>query len=58
MKDGEFYLIIASSLRRLFLRMNPYWGTEPAGVRFTSIASDARRTKAAALGVLRGHPRP
>jgi hypothetical protein len=57
-RDGEFYMVIASSLRRLFLRMNPYWGREPGGVRFTAIASDARYTKSAAVGVLRGRPRP
>ncbi len=57
-RDGEFYLLIASSLQRLFLRMNPFFGREPAGVRFTAIASNARHTKSAALGVLRGRPRP
>ena len=55
---GEFYLVIASSLRRLFLRMNPFWDDGPGGVRFTSIATSANRVRSAALGILRGKPKP
>ncbi len=55
---GEFYLVIASSLQRLFLRMNPFWGTGPGGVRFTGVASNAKHTHRAALGILRGRPKP
>jgi hypothetical protein len=55
--DAEFYLLIASTLSHLFLRMNPYWGTGPGGVRFTAVSSRARRTFAAAPGILRGRPR-
>jgi len=40
---SEYYLLIASSLQRLFSRMNPYWGRGPGGVRFTAISADARR---------------
>jgi Diacylglycerol kinase catalytic domain len=54
--DGEFYLIIASSLQRLFLRMNPFWGQEQEAVRFTSIASRAKSFAAAVPGVVRGRP--
>ncbi len=53
---GEFLLIIASSLQRLFLRINPFWGQENAPVRFTSIATGSERTAAAAVGILRGKP--
>jgi hypothetical protein len=56
--QGEFYLVIASSLQRLFLRMNPFWGDGPGGVRFTSLASSAPRMRAAVPGILRGRPRP
>jgi len=56
--QGEFYLVIASSLRRLFLRMNPFWGDGPGDVRFTSIASNAYRMRSAAPGILRGKPKP
>jgi len=54
---GEFTLIIASSLQRLFLRINPFWGREKAPVRFTALASGCERTAAAAPGILRGKPR-
>jgi len=56
--DGEFSLVIASSLDRLFLRMNPFWGDGPGGVRFTSMGSGARHMMRSALGVLRGKPGP
>ncbi|MFQ5416252.1 MAG: diacylglycerol kinase family protein [Myxococcota bacterium] len=56
--DGEFYLVIASSLDRLFLRMNPFWGDGPGDVRFSSIASSAHRVSAAAPWLLGGRARP
>jgi hypothetical protein len=54
--DAEFYLLCASSLQRLFLRMNPFWGHGPGGVRFTGMASRARRIPLAAPGILCGRP--
>ena len=54
--SGEFTLIIASSLQRLFCRMNPFWGSERAPVRFTAVASGSDRTLLAAAGILRGKP--
>jgi diacylglycerol kinase (ATP) len=54
---GEFYLVMASSLDRLFLRMNPFWGRESGGVRFTSMASNARALRSAIPGILRGKPK-
>lgn len=56
--QGEFLLVIASSLERLFLKMNPFWGTERGGVRLTAIASGARDLKTAVAGILRGRPAP
>ena len=56
-ESGEFALIIASSLQRLFLGINPFWGTEKAPVRFTALASGSERTAVAAPGILRGKPR-
>ena len=55
---GEFYLAIATSLTRLFLRMNPFWGSGPGPVRFTAVASNAKRVPRSAIGALRGHPLP
>jgi hypothetical protein len=56
--QGEFRLVIASSLNRLFLRMNPFWGAGSAPVRFTACASGAKNFPKAALGILRGAPKP
>jgi len=51
---GEFTIAIASTLSRLFWRIDPFWGPGAGLVRFTCIASDARRFFAAAPGILRG----
>ncbi len=56
--DGEVYLLIASSLDRLFLRLNPFWGAGPGGVRLTAIESRAEPMLRAALPVATGRPRP
>ncbi len=58
LKQGEFLLTISTSLRRLFWRINPFWGEGPAPVRFTCISTRPQRLAAAAPGVLRGRPRP
>jgi hypothetical protein len=55
---GEFFLLIASTLDRLFSRMKPFWGSGPGGVQFTNIASDALRIPRSLLGILRGKPLP
>ena len=54
--QGEFHLVIASTLSRLFARMRPFYGQGPGGVRFTSIAAPCERVGAAAIGILRGKP--
>jgi len=54
--EGEFHLVIASTLSRLFARMRPFWGQGPGGVRFPSFAAPSQRVGAAALGILRGKP--
>jgi hypothetical protein len=54
--DAELYLLISTTLERLFLRMNPFWGTGPGGVRLTAVASHAQRLARAAPGVLAGRP--
>ena len=55
---GEFYLAIATTLRRLFWRIDPFWGPGTGPVRFTCISSSVRSIPRAALGVLRGRPGP
>jgi len=54
--QGEFHLVMASTLSRLFSRMRPFWGQGPGGVRFTSIAAPCERIGHAAIGMLRGKP--
>jgi hypothetical protein len=54
--DAELYLLISTTLERLFLGMNPFWGPGSGGVRFTALASDARWMALAAPGILSGRP--
>jgi hypothetical protein len=54
--EGEYHLIIASTLSRLFARMRPFWGQGPGGVRFSALAAPCERVGAASLGILRGKP--
>ena len=56
--QGEFRLVIASSLSRLFLRMNPFWGEGSGPVRFTCAASGALNFAKALGGIVRGRPKP
>ncbi len=56
LERGESSLVMASSLDRLFLRMRPFWGSGPGGVRFTSIAADAGGFAQALPGILAGRP--
>jgi diacylglycerol kinase (ATP) len=56
-ESDQYYLLIASSLERLFSGMRPFWGEGEGGVRYTSIASDAHRIGRAIPGILRGKPR-
>jgi hypothetical protein len=54
--DAELYLLISSTLERLFLRLNPFWGGGAGDVRLTAIASRAQWMALAAPGVLSGRP--
>lgn len=53
--DGHsFRLVIASTLRRLFLRINPFWGCEQAPIRFTALDPESTRQLGNLVKVLRG----
>jgi hypothetical protein len=54
--NAEYYLAFATSLQRLFLRLNPFWGEGPGNVRFTAVSSRAQRLAAKAPGILWGRP--
>ncbi len=58
LEPEEFTLVMSTTLHQLFFGINPFWGTEPAPVRVTTIASRARGLARAIPGILRGHPRP
>jgi hypothetical protein len=53
---AEFVLVMATTLERLFLRMRPFWGQEPAPIRLTAIAANAPRSLWGALRIVSGHP--
>jgi hypothetical protein len=53
---GEYGLVMASSLHRLFAGMRPFWGKEEGGVQFTAIRSDIKPTLQSVPGILRGRP--
>lgn len=53
---GEYLLVMASTLRRLFLGLRPFWGTGPEPVRLTAISAGARQLPRAIASVARGRP--
>lgn len=58
LETQPFQLVMATTLKRLLLRLCPFWGTENAPLRFTAIAAKAARSPAAVWKVLRGLPPP
>jgi len=50
----QFQLFIATTLRRLFMRMRPFWGTGPGGLHFTATVPGALRHPLAAARILTG----
>jgi hypothetical protein len=52
----EIVLGMATTLQRLFLRLHPFWGREPAPIRTTAIEAGARRLWRAAPGIMWGRP--
>jgi hypothetical protein len=54
--DAELYLLISSTLDRLFLRMNPFWGSGPGSIRLTALASRAQWMPLAGPGIFAGRP--
>ena len=54
--DAEFYLAFSTSLKNLFLKLDPFWGQGPGDVRFTAVASRVKHMPRATPGILRGRP--
>lgn len=57
-ESSEHYLLIASTLGRLFSRMQPFWGEGAGDYRLTTMSSQPHRLGWAIPGILRGKPRP
>ncbi|EFK10753.1 diacylglycerol kinase catalytic domain (presumed) [delta proteobacterium NaphS2] len=54
MTTMDVQVILVTTLRRLFLGMRPYWGTEEGPLHFTAIRSDPEHLLRAAPSILRG----
>jgi diacylglycerol kinase (ATP) len=53
---AEFRLVLATTLNRLFLRLNPFWGLEKAPIRFTALDPASTRNVRTIARVVRGSP--
>lgn len=56
LERGESRLVMATTLDRLFLKLRPFWGEGPGGVRLTAISADARGFGRALPRILAGRP--
>ncbi|MGK2873278.1 MAG: diacylglycerol/lipid kinase family protein [Alphaproteobacteria bacterium] len=56
--EGEQFIMLATSLQRIILGLNPFWGPQGGAVRYTAINGPPKSLAAALLPVLRGRPRP
>jgi hypothetical protein len=56
--NERYFLVLATTLRRLIFGLMPFWGDGAGQIRYTSIAFPPVRLARALLPVLRGRPRP
>ena len=56
--EQDYFLILATTLERLMLGLDPFWGAGPGTLRFTSVLFPPARLGRALLPMLRGRPRP
>jgi diacylglycerol kinase (ATP) len=54
--DHKALIVAASSLRRLFLGMRPFWGTEPGTLRLSVIMEHPHRFLRTFISIARGKP--
>ncbi|MFN2425677.1 MAG: diacylglycerol kinase family protein [Candidatus Binatia bacterium] len=52
---GEFQLLMATTLHRLFAGIRPFWGKGPGGIRFTALAPGCFRRPQEIARLLRGN---
>jgi hypothetical protein len=57
-RKGPHFIILATTLHRLILRLNPFWGGQNGAIRYTDIAAPPIRLGAGVLPVLLGRPQP
>ncbi len=55
-EEEDFNIVMTSTLHRLISGIRPFWGTEPAPVRFTAVAAHAKGFGLAVPNLLRGKP--
>jgi len=59
LEAGEFQLLLATTLHRLFAGIRPFWGKGPGGIRFTALGPGCLRRPKDIARVLGGRaPRP
>ena len=56
--EQDYFLILATTLERLMLGLDPFWGAGAGALRFTSVRFPPARLGRALLPMLRGRPRP
>ena len=54
LESGEFQLLMATSLHRLFAGIRPFWGKGPGGIRFTALSPGCFRRPQEIARILRG----
>lgn len=54
----DYLLLLATTLDRLILGLQPFWGTGEGGLRYTLVEFPPRHLARALLPVLRGRPKP
>src|SRR5262249_52962184 len=56
LETGEFQLLLATTLHRLFAGIRPFWGKGPGGIRFTALRPGCLEHPPEIARVLRGQP--
>lgn len=54
LEGGEFQLLMATTLHRLFAGIRPFWGKGPGGIRFTALRPGCFRRPQEIMRLLRG----
>ncbi len=54
--EGDYQLVISSTLERAFLNLKPFWGSGPGAVRITTIEAGAPKIARSIVRIVRGLP--